>query len=107
MRSQNPGAQFRWLGAAVLLNAAMLFGRFGMGTYGPLALTLVGISLLACVWALSAPVSSAGLPSDKPGRRQMQLGLAAIVLLHIGLGIATLRWVPAQRVDVYLFQQDA
>src|SRR5579864_1360056 len=106
MRSQVPGGQFRWLAAAVLLNAAMLFGRFGIGTYGPVALTLVGISLLACVWALSAPVSGAGLPRDKPGR-QIQLGLAAIVLLHVGLGIATLRWVPPQRVDVYLFQQDA
>jgi hypothetical protein len=106
MRLQVPGGQVRWLAAAVLLNAAMLFGRFGMGTYGRVALTLVGISLLACVWALSTPVSGAGLPRDKPGR-QIQLGLAAIILLHIGLGIATLRWVPPQRVDVYLFQQDA
>ncbi|HKU20591.1 MAG TPA: glycosyltransferase 87 family protein [Terriglobales bacterium] len=106
MRSQAPDAQFRWLAAAVLLNAAMLFGRFGMGTYGTAALTLVGISLLACLWALSVPLSSAGLPPHKPGR-QVQLGLAAIILLHIGLGVATLRWVPPRRVDVYLFQQDA
>lgn len=37
----------------------------------------------------------------------MLLGLALIFLLHIGLGIAILRWTPPQRVDVYLFQRDA
>ena len=37
----------------------------------------------------------------------MQWGLALIFLLHAGLGLATLRTTPPERVDVYLFQRDA
>jgi hypothetical protein len=104
VQSPNGGPQFRWLAAALLLSAALLLGRFGMGTYSPAALALVALAILACVWALRAPaVCSPAAAAD--GRMRVALGL--VLLLHLGLGVATLRWTPPQRVDVYLFQEDA
>lgn len=106
MQTFSRGSEFRWLTAAVLLTAAMLLGRFGMGTYRPAALVLVVLALGACVWALSVPASGAAAP-PVAARRGMQLGLGLIFLLHAGLGLATLRSTPPERVDVYLFQRDA
>ena len=106
MQSPSRGAQFRWLLAAVLLTIAMLLGRFGMGTYSPAALVLVGLAVLACGWALSPPTSAVSSPAATAGRR-MWLALVLIFLLHIGLGLAILRSTPPERVDVYLFQRDA
>ena len=90
----------------MLLTAAMLLGRFGMGTYSPAALVLVAMAIFACVWALSPTASKPSVP-PATARRPMHVALGLIVLLHIGLGIAALRWTPPQRVDVYLFQYDA
>jgi len=106
VQSAKLGAQFWWLVAAVLLTAAMLLGRFGMGTYSLAALALVALALVACALALNLPDSGLMAPSVARGRG-LRVGLGLIFLLHIGLGVASLRWTPPQRVDVYLFQQDA
>ncbi|HJT00593.1 MAG TPA: hypothetical protein VJ756_15995, partial [Terriglobales bacterium] len=105
MQPFSRGSEFRWLTAAVSLTAAMLLGRFGMGTYSPAALVLVALAICACMWALSVPASGAAEPMV--AGRGMQLGLALIFLLHAGMGLATLRSTPPERVDVYLFQRDA
>ena len=84
----------------------MLIGRFGIGTYSPGAVALVAAAIFASVRALAAVPSSTVLPPLIAGR-QTQLALTVIVLLHVGLGIAVLRWTPPRRVDVYLFQEDA
>ncbi|HKW24377.1 MAG TPA: hypothetical protein VJN48_01255 [Terriglobales bacterium] len=106
MQPFSRGSEFRWLTAAVLLTAAMLLGRFGMGTYSPAALVLVALAVCACLWALSVPVAGAAAPPVAAGRG-MQLVLALLLLLHAALGLATLRSTPPERVDVYLFQRDA
>lgn len=105
-RVQPFSSQFRWLAAAVLLTAAMLLGRFGMGTYSPGALVLVALAICFCMSALLGPASGAAAP-PVPAGRGMQLELVLLLLLHAGLSVATLRWIPAERVDVYLFQRDA
>lgn len=82
----------------------MLMGRFGVGTYSSIALALVAGSVLACVRAL-AVAGDRPLPIGGPIRwRQAVL---VMVVLYLGLAFVTLRWIRADRVDVYLFQRDA
>lgn len=82
----------------------MLPGRFGVGTYSPIALALVGCSVLACGRGLA----TAG-PSSRPGgsRGRRRQALIVIVALYLGLSVATLQWVHPEREDVYIFQRDA
>lgn len=101
----NCGAQL-WLLTALLLTAAMLLGRTGPGTYSPAALVLVAISVLTSIAAVRAPVAHSILPVAVTAK-QPRIALGFIFLLGIGLGIATLLWIPPERIDVYLFQRDA
>ncbi|HEU5334500.1 MAG TPA: hypothetical protein VFU27_00975, partial [Terriglobales bacterium] len=101
---EEKNGQAWWLIAAVLLTVAMLMGRFGVGTYSSIALALVAGSVLACVRAL-AVAGDRPLPIGGPIRwRQAVL---VMVVLYLGLAFVTLRWIRADRVDVYLFQRDA
>lgn len=102
----NQAAQLRWLLAALLLSVAMLLGRFGVGTYSPAALALVAIAILCCAWALCSRPASISPAPPSAGRR-LGFAFTVIFLLYIGWAVATLRWTPPQRVDVYQFQRDA
>lgn len=100
-----PGAQL-WLATAVLLTVAMLLGRIGPGTYSPVALALVALSLVTSVAALHGyngqTVSTVTMPT-----RRTKLVVTTLLLLHFGLAVAMFRWIPPEGIDVYLFQHDA
>ncbi|HEY1263121.1 MAG TPA: hypothetical protein VGF06_06340 [Terriglobales bacterium] len=91
--------------SAVCLSGALLPGRFGFGTYSVAGLLLLALALAACVAAIG---SAPGIqPLAATPARHWRLPLVFIVLLHVGLAIAMLRWTPPEGVDVYLFQRDA
>lgn len=82
----------------------MLLGRFGVGTYSPIALVLVAGSVSVCARGL-ATAGKTPVPTDAPtGWRH---AVTVMIVLYLGLALATLLWIPAERVDVYLFQRDA
>lgn len=94
-----------FLGAALILLAAMLIPRAGMGSVFAVSLLVPAV----CLAALGVAVSVRQPQPQRATNRKAWLiaVLVACVLVHLAAGFAVVHRWNGEGIDVYLFQRDA